>query len=100
MTSHDASDAGKMPEGPYKVVSLPYDEWAVQDAHGADLCCAQNESLARLFASAPELKAEVERLREALEQVANVPVDGHGQAYYWRGRDIAHAALARKDGPA
>ncbi len=88
MTSHDASDAGKMPEGPYEVASMPYDEWTVQDAHGVDLCWTQNEALARLFASAPELKAEVEMARDLLSELEwSASTRGAGYGYMGSGND-------------
>src|SRR3990167_2752881 len=41
----------------------------------------------------------VEKLNRALLQIRDVPVDGHGQAYYWQGRALAQEALARLEEP-
>jgi hypothetical protein len=50
----------------------------------------ENTLLARLRAA----ERDAARLREALEMVATVPVDGNGRDYYWVGRSIAQKALA------
>ncbi len=39
------------------------------------------------------VSAEAERYCAALKLVATVPVDGNGLDYYWKGREIAKAAL-------
>jgi chaperonin cofactor prefoldin len=41
------------------------------------------------------LKGALSEAVEALSDIANVPADGHGQAYYWKGRDVAKDALAK-----
>lgn len=48
-----------------------------------------------LAEDARQLEREHAELVAALEQIATVPVDGRGLDYYWKGREIAQATLAK-----
>jgi hypothetical protein len=101
-------------KGPWEIDTGRDGYWQVSDKQDA-ICCNSfcyagygNPELdaanARLIASAPELLAEVKRLREALLEISqstigDIPADSSWDDYSWprvrfaRVREIAHRAL-------